>query len=279
MSGDYRVAAVMGWPVAHSRSPIMHRYWLGRYGIGGDYVKLPVQPANLATALRALPALGIVGCNLTLPHKEAALAVVDDKTPAVRQIGAANTIIVRSDGSLLADNSDSFGFMANLRTLLPAWHASGPVVVLGAGGAARAVVAALVEEGVAEIRLLNRSAARAETLACAFNGRVRIRSWESRGEALGEASLVVNATSLGMAGAEPLDLSLDCLPREAVVYDLVYVPLETALLKAARARGNRTVDGLGMLLHQGRPGFAAWFGVMPEVTAELRAEMEASLRE
>ncbi|MGH7074761.1 MAG: shikimate dehydrogenase [Stellaceae bacterium] len=279
MSGDDRVAAVMGWPVAHSRSPLMHRYWLRHYGIAGDYVKLPVRAENLGAALRALPALGIVGANLTLPHKEAALAIVDDATHVARAIGAANTITVRPDGSLLADNSDAFGFIENLHAAALDWHpGTAPATVLGAGGAARAVVAALLDHGVPEVRLLNRNLARAEALRVALGGRmIRVLPWEKRTKALAGAGLLVNATSLGMAGASPLDLPLDRLPIDAIVDDIVYVPLETPLLAEARRRGHVAVDGLGMLLHQGRPGFALWFGTMPEVTAELRAIMEASL--
>jgi shikimate dehydrogenase len=278
MKAAYRVAAVLGWPVAHSRSPLMHRHWLGHYGIDGDYVKLPVRPEDLAAALRSLPALGIAGCNLTLPHKAAALASVDEVSPEARRIGAVNFVIVGADGRLLGDNSDAFGFIENLRHEAPEWRpASGPATVLGAGGAARAVVAALLDAGVPELRLVNRDATRAERLAADFGDRVRVRSWDGRAAALVETRLLVNATSLGMAGAPPLDLTLDALTPGAVVDDIVYVPLETPLLRAARARGLTAVDGLGMLLHQGRPGFAAWFGVMPEVTPELRALMAASL--
>jgi shikimate dehydrogenase len=278
MTDAWRVAAVLGWPVAHSRSPVMHRHWLRQYAIPGDYVKLPVRPENLAAALRALPALGLVGANLTLPHKAMALALVDEATPRARRIGAVNTVVVRPDGTLLGDNSDVFGFIESLRAAAPGWRAAaGPVTVLGAGGAARAVAAALIDEGVPELRLVNRGLARAEALAVALGGPIRILPWPERAAALAGARLVVNATSLGMAGAAPLDLALDDLPRDAVVSDIVYVPLETPLLKAARARGHVAVDGLGMLLHQGRPGFAAWFGTMPEVTAALRALMEAAL--
>ena len=278
MKSAYRVAAVMGWPVAHSRSPLMHRHWLAHYGIDGDYVKLPVRPEDLAAALRALPALGIAGCNLTLPHKAAALAAVDEVSPQARRIGAVNSVTVGSGGRLIGDNSDAFGFIENLHLEAPQWRpAAGPATVLGAGGAARAVVAALLDAGVPELRLVNRDPTRAEALAADFGDRIRVRSWDGRAEALAQSRLLVNATSLGMAGAPPLDLALDALAADAVVDDIVYVPLETPLLRAARARGNTTVDGLGMLLHQGRPGFAAWFGVMPEVTPELRALMAASL--
>jgi len=278
MSDAGRLAGVMGWPVAHSRSPVLHRYWLERHGLAGDYVKLPVRPENLARALRALPDLGFAGVNLTIPHKEAALALLDTVEPRARSIGAVNTVTVSADGSLHGANSDAFGFIENLKEGAPDWRAAaGPALVLGAGGAARAVVAALLAAGVGELRLVNRNQARAEQLAAAYDGRVRILPWDQRAAALAGVTLLVNTTSLGMAGAPPLDLPLDELPADAVVNDIVYIPLETPLLAAARRRHNSVVDGLGMLLHQGRPGFAAWFGVSPEVTPELRARMEATL--
>ncbi|HEX4112496.1 MAG TPA: shikimate dehydrogenase [Stellaceae bacterium] len=278
MSDDYRVAGVMGWPVAHSRSPAMHRYWLERHGLAGDYVKLAVPPKNLARALRALPDLGFAGCNLTIPHKEAALDLVDAVDDQARAIGAVNTIIVRPHGMLQGFNSDAFGFIENLKAEAPQWRAAaGPAVVLGAGGAARAVVAALLDHGVDELRLVNRHRERAEQLASAYDGRVRVWDWEQRAAALAGGRLLVNTTSLGMHGTAPLDLPLADLPADAVVNDIVYTPLETPLLAAARKRGNPTVDGIGMLLHQGRPGFAGWFGIRPEVTPELRARVIATL--
>jgi shikimate dehydrogenase len=276
MSDDYRIAGVMGWPVAHSRSPVMHRYWLERHGLAGDYVKLPVPPERLARALRALPDLGFAGCNLTLPHKAAALGMVDVVDDQARAIGAVNTIIARPNGILHGFNSDAFGFIENLKAAAPHWRA-GPAAVLGAGGAARAVVAALLAEGVPELRLVNRHRDRAEQLAAAHDSRVRVLDWEQRAAALADVTLLVNTTSLGMAGMASLDLPLDDLPADAVVNDIVYTPLETPLLAAARRRGNPVADGLGMLLHQGRPGFAAWFGIRPEVTPELRARMLATL--
>ncbi len=277
MSESYRLAGVMGWPVAHSRSPVMHRYWLAHHGIEGDYVKLPVRPENLARALRALPALGLAGCNLTIPLKEQALALVDRLDPLARRIGAVNTIAVAADGSLEGANTDAFGFIENLRAEAPQWRANvGAALVLGAGGGARAVVAALLDEGVPEVRLANRNLERADALAVSFGDKIRVVPWDHRARALAKLALLVNATSLGMAGSVPLDLPLGALPAEAVVADLVYVPLITPLLAAARERGNAIVDGLGMLMHQGRPGFAAWFGVKPEVTPELRKRMLAT---
>ncbi|HEY5208385.1 MAG TPA: shikimate dehydrogenase [Stellaceae bacterium] len=278
MSDAGRLAGVMGWPVAHSRSPVLHRYWLERHGLTGDYVKLAVRPENLGRALRALPDLGFAGVNLTIPHKEAALALLDTIEPQARAIGAVNTVTVSDDGSLHGANSDAFGFIENLKEGAPDWRGpAGPALVLGAGGAARAAVAALLAAGVGELRLVNRNQARAELLAAGHDGRVRVLPWSQRAAALAGVRLLVNTTSLGMAGAPPLDLALDDLPADAVVNDIVYTPLETPLLAAARRRHNPVVDGLGMLLHQGRPGFAAWFGISPEVTPELRARLEATL--
>ncbi len=272
-------AGVMGWPVEHSRSPALHGFWLKHYGIAGDYVKLPVPPDGLRAALRALPEKGFAGCNLTLPHKEAALAIIDHIDASARRIGAVNTIVVRADQSLEGRNTDAFGFFENLRAGAPGWRADrGAAAVLGAGGAARAVLAALIDAGVPEIRLLNRHRARAESLAAALGGNIRVLDWEVRERALAGAALLVNTTSLGMRGAPPLDLALDALDPAAVVNDIVYVPLETPLLAAARRRGNSIVDGLGMLLHQARPAFAAWFGAMPEVTPDLRRTIEATLQ-
>jgi shikimate dehydrogenase len=271
-------AGVMGWPVEHSRSPALHGFWLEQYRIAGDYVLLSVPPERLEAALRALAADGFAGCNLTLPHKEQALRLVDRADATARRIGAVNTIVVAADGTLEGRNTDAFGFHENLVTTVPEWRAAaGPAVVLGAGGAARAVVTSLLDQGAAEIRLLNRHRERADALAAALGGPISVLDWKERGAALDGAALLVNATSLGQAGQPPLALALDALPTGAVVNDIVYVPLETPLLAAARARGNSVVDGLGMLLHQARPAFAAWFGVMPEVTPELRRRIMAGL--
>jgi shikimate dehydrogenase len=268
-----RLAGVMGWPISHSRSPVLHGWWLQEYGIAGAYVPLAVKPDRIEQAIRGLPALGFSGCNVTIPHKEAALRLVDRVDPLAKRIGAVNTIVAAEDGTLSGSNTDAFGFIESLGR---DWRAeTGPAVVLGAGGAARAVIVALAERGAPEIRIVNRTQERAETLAAEFGGRAV--SWEAREAALDEAALVVNTTSQGMKGEKPLDLALTRLPRTATVFDIVYVPLETPLLAAARARGNRTVDGLGMLLHQARPGFEAWFGVAPEVTPELRRAVEATL--
>jgi shikimate dehydrogenase len=282
ITGRARLAGIMGWPVSHSRSPVLHAFWLEQLGIDGAYVPLAVRPGQLEQALRALPTLGFRGCNLTIPHKQAALAIVDRVNPVAQRIGAVNTIIVAADGSLDACNTDAYGFRENLRETAPDWRVgSGPAVVLGAGGGARGVLAALTEEGVREIRLVNRTRARAEAVArelATEATQITVHSWKERNDVLCDAGLLVNTTSLGMEGEPPLAIDLSPLPTSAVVVDIVYVPLETALLATARRRGNPVVDGLGMLLHQGRPGFEAWFGRAVAVSPELRAAMLASLR-
>ena len=276
-SGKAKVAGVMGWPIAHSRSPLLHGHWLERYAIDGAYVPLAVRPSDLRVALRALPALGMAGVNVTVPHKEAALGHLDGLDETARRLGAVNTVVVAQDGRLEGRNSDGFGFMENLRDKAPSWRAgAGPAVMLGAGGAARAIGFALLAAGVPELRIANRTPARAKALARDLGARCRALDWSERAESLAGAALLVNATSLGMAGQAALDLDLERLAADAVVNDIVYAPLETELLQAARARGNVAVDGLGMLLHQARPAFRAFFGVDPEVTAELRRVVEES---
>lgn len=270
LSGRAKLAGVIGWPVAHSRSPRLHGYWLERYGIDGAYVPLAVEPAHVAQALRVLALVGFRGVNVTVPHKEAALAAVDVLDADTRRIGAVNTVTMASDGSLTGSNTDGIGFLAHLRASAPSWDTAGAAVVIGAGGAARAVVAALIGAAVPEIRLVNRTRERAEELAHAFDGPIRVMPWVARHGALEGATLVVNTTALGMTGQPALDLSLDALPNRACVFDCVYAPLATPLLTAARARGLVAVDGLGMLIHQARPGFHAWFGVVPEVDDGLR---------
>lgn len=281
ITGTTHLAGIMGWPVAHSRSPLLHGFWIEQTGVDGAYVPLPVRPEDVAEALRALSILGFRGCNLTIPHKQLALAVADRIEPLARRIGAVNTIIVASDGKLEARNTDAFGFRENLRETAPDWNpASGPAVVLGAGGSARAVVAALADAGVSEIRVVNRTISRAEALArdlAAPTTRISVHPWREASTVQRDAGLLANTTSLGMAGEPPLDLDLSQLPLSAPVVDIVYVPLETELLAVARRRGHLVVDGLGMLLHQGRPGFEAWFGAPVRVTPELRAAMVASL--
>lgn len=271
LSGRARIAGVIGWPVAHSLSPRLHGFWLRHYGIDGAYVPLPVAPEDLAAAVTALPKLGFVGANVTIPHKETVMACLDHVSPLAQKVGAVNTLIVGPDGKISGLTTDGFGFLASLASSQPGWQAStGVAVVIGSGGAARAIVQALIEAGAPEIRLVNRTAARARALAGHLGGPITLIDWHDRERALESATLLVNATSLGMRGEPPLALALDALPRDAVVADIVYVPLLTELLASAAARGNRVVDGLGMLLHQARPAFAAWFGIEPEVTPELK---------
>jgi shikimate dehydrogenase len=265
------LAGVMGWPVAQSRSPRLFDHWFATHGLPGRYVPLAVCEADFAEVYRALPKAGFRGVNVTIPHKRPALTLADGATDAARAIGAANMIRFEPDGRIFADNTDAYGFLESLCTGAPDWRGdSGPALVLGAGGAARAVVHALLGAGVPEIRLANRTAENAEALAGEFGRPVSAVSWEERADAADGAALLVNTTSLGMTGKPPLHMPLEALPAHAVVLDIVYVPLETPLLSAARARGLIPVDGLGMLLHQARPAFRAWFGIDPEVDAALR---------
>lgn len=265
------LAGVIGSPIAHSRSPVLHGYWLKRYGIRGHYIPLDIAQADLREALQFLPRMGFVGLNVTIPHKESVLALADIVTDRAALIGAANTLIFRKDGKVHADNTDGAGFVANLRQHAPDWDpASGPAVVFGAGGAARAVVAALIEVGVPEIRLTNRTRPRADALRAAFGAKVAVLDWVQAPAALSDAATVVNTTALGMVGKPEFALSLDQINPGALVNDLVYTPLETHFLQAAAARGCRTVDGLGMLLHQAAPGFERWFGQRPEVDQATR---------
>lgn len=274
ITGAAKLAGVMGWPVAHSLSPALHGHWLDSLGIDGAYLPLAVAPENFAQVLAALPKMGFRGVNVTVPHKEAALAAVDETDALARRIGAVNTVVVCDDGKLTGTNTDGFGFLENLNAGAPEWDAgAGPAVVLGAGGAARAVAVALIDAGAPEIVLVNRTRERAEKIAADLGGPLKVHDWDDRAAVLKDTNLLVNTTTLGMTGKAPLDLSLDTLPGTALVNDIVYAPLETDLLAAARARGNPAVDGLGMLLHQARPGFEAWFGAAPEVTPDLRARI------
>ncbi|MCU0856297.1 MAG: shikimate dehydrogenase [Rhodobacteraceae bacterium] len=271
------LAGVIGAPIAHSRSPALHGYWLRKYGIRGFYVPLEVAQADLEDVLRAMPRMGFVGANVTIPHKETVLRLADIVSDRAALIGAANTLIFRADGKIHADNTDGYGFLENLRQGVPGWRAdAGPCTVLGAGGAARAVVASLLEAGAEEIRITNRTRNRAEALRAEFGTKVVIYDWVQAGNALEEAATVVNTTSLGMVGKSEFRVPLDGLSSDAVVTDLVYTPLDTALLVRAREIGCRTVDGLGMLLHQAVPGFERWFGVKPEVDAALREAVLAA---
>ena len=267
----------MGWPISHSRSPLLHGYWLRELNIDGAYLPFAVNPENIEFALRSLPILGISGVNLTVPHKEFAMSVCDHIDSIGRRIGAVNTIIVNDDGTLSGTNTDAFGFLENLRAE-SAWRASaGPALVLGAGGAARAIVAALIDDGICEVRLANRTLSRAEALAADFGRAVTTVPWDQINAAMDGTSLLVNTSALGMTGQPDLELDLHDLPDTAVVNDIVYSPLDTTLLRKAKTRGNSVVDGLGMLLHQARPGFTAWFGEEPTVSDGLRAHILADL--
>lgn len=278
LTANARIAGVIGWPVGHSLSPRLHGYWLDRYGLDGAYMPLAVRPERVGAAVAGLAALGFAGANVTVPHKEAALEAVDEATATARRIGAVNTLVVQGDGSVAGDNTDAFGFREAVKDAVPGWRAdAGPAVVLGAGGAARAVVATLVDEGAPTLRLSNRTPERAKALAAEFAGPCAAAPWAERADALAGAALVVNTTSLGMAGQPPLEIDLGALPPDAVVVDIVYRPLRTPLLAAAARRGNLVVDGLGMLMHQARPGFARWFGVEPEVTEALRRHLVGAL--
>lgn len=276
LSGKARLAGVMGWPVGHSLSPRLHGHWFERYRIDGAYVPLPVRPEDLELAFRALPRLGFLGWNVTIPHKERARALVDRCDTAAERMGAVNTVLVRPDGTLEGYNTDGQGFLASLLAAAPDFQATtGPVLLLGAGGAARAIAWVLLEAGAPLLRLANRTPERAARLGhelkATFAGRIAMTPWPPPAAALVDLALLVNATSLGMRGQPPLPIDLAPLPQTALVADLVYTPLETPLLAAARARGNPVVDGLGMLLHQAVPGFRHWGGREPEVDQALRA--------
>jgi shikimate dehydrogenase len=276
-TGAAVVAGVCGWPIKHSRSPRIHNYWLRQYGIDGVYVPFAMPPEGAKDAIRMLPALGIRGMNVTVPNKEEAYKAMDKVDRWAQRLKAVNTIVVR-DGLLYGANTDASGFLESLREAQPGWRAdAGPVVVLGAGGAARAIVAGLQDEGAPEIRIANRTPERAAAIRDEFGKPVRPILWERRVDALGDAALLINTTSLGMEGQPALDIDLAELPATSVVYDIVYVPLETPLLAAARARGNSAIDGLGMLLHQARPGFREWFGTDPVVDQALREHVLAVL--
>jgi shikimate dehydrogenase len=274
---SFGIAGLLGWPVAHSRSPVIHNHWLEHHRIPGRYVLFPVPPEKLEAAVRGLAALGLRGCNVTTPHKQAIFPLLDRVDDLARKIAAVNTVVVEKDGTLTGFNNDGNGFIQSLRDADPQWRPdTGPSVVLGAGGAARAVAASLAAQGAKEIRLANRTLDKAKEIADAVGPVVKVLPWDRRADALDGAALLANATSLGMAGKPPLEISLDRLPKRALVGDLIYIPPETPLLAAARTRGNITVNGLGLLLNQARPAFNAWFGVMPEITPELRQAIAAT---
>lgn len=272
MSGKIPLAGVIGSPISHSKSPQIHKHWLKTNGLAGDYVPMDVASADLRDVLKTLPKAGFVGVNITIPHKEAVLEIADLVTDRATLIGAANTLIFRKDGKIHADNTDGYGFIENLKAGAPHWRPSiGPATVMGAGGSARAVIASLLDAGVPEILLTNRTRVRAEKLADDFGQRLTVVDWVQAGNILEESALIVNTTSLGMIGKPAMRVPLDGLRRGAVVTDLVYAPLKTDLLAAAEQAGCITVDGLGMLLHQAVPAFERWFGKRPEVDSATRA--------
>ena len=278
MSASIKLAGVIGWPVTQSLSPLMHGHWLQELGLKGAYVPLAVRPEDFGRVVHVLPMMGFAGASVTIPHKESAFALASELDEDARAVGAVNTLVFKDEG-IRGLNTDVGGFAAHLSdTLGPKAAAEGPAVVLGAGGAARAVVHALFKAGAPEIRILNRTKERAEALAKLFDGRPHVEDWGAWDSAFQSARLVVNTTSLGMVGKPALEISLHALPTTAAVADIVYNPLETDLLRQAKAKGHRTVDGLGMLMHQGVPAFAAWFGTTPKVTPALRARLVEALR-
>ncbi len=277
----FRLAGLIGWPVAQSRSPVIHNHWIARHALSGRYVPLAVPPRRLAAAIAGLPALGFRGCNVTMPHKLAVMPMLHRVNETARRVGAVNTIVVEEDGTLSGANTDGEGFVQSLLDAQPGWHAdAGPAVLLGAGGAARAVLVALIERGARDIRLLNWTDETARAIAAEFGGPrggpVVAYPWSQRHDVVADAALLINATNQGMAGKPALDIDLHRLSPGTLVADLIYTPPETPFLAAARIRGNQTVNGLGMLLHQARPGFHAWFGVLPTVTPELRQIVAAT---
>ncbi|MGQ4274314.1 shikimate dehydrogenase [Terrihabitans sp. B22-R8] len=270
-------ACVIGWPINHSRSPLIHSHWLDRHDLAGSYVRHAVEPTSLPTFVSELRQGRFVGCNVTVPHKEAIMPLLDEVTPTARSIGAVNTVW-RENGRLIGGNTDTDGFLANLDELVPEWDRSPlQAVILGAGGAARALAYGLKARGADNVAVVNRSKPRADAISADLGEPVQAFAWEELPDLLKNATFLVNATSLGMQGQPPLDIDLGPLPKAAVVSDIVYVPLKTPLLKEAEIRGHRTAEGLGMLLHQAVPGFEKWFGIRPKVTGELRAIVEAEI--
>jgi shikimate dehydrogenase len=273
----FALAGIIGWPVAQSRSPVIQNFWLKQYKIAGRYVLLPVTEDKLGAALRGLQTLGFRGCSVTMPHKQSVMPLLDRVDPMAKRIGAVNTIVVQDDGTLRGFNNDGVGFVQSVYDAKPGWKPGcGPILVLGAGGAARAVVVALLEHGAQDIRVCNRSPERAEGMVSEIGGPVSVLPWERRNDALADVSLLVNATDRGMLGKPALDVSLARLPAQAIVGDLIYIPPETPFLAAARAQGNLTVNGLGLLLNQARLAFEAWFGVLPEITPALHEAVAAT---
>ncbi len=271
ISGKAIIAGVIGWPIKHTLSPILHNYWLRLYKIDGVYIPIETQPENLERVIRSLPLLGFAGANVTIPHKEIAYNIVDEATEKARRVEAVNTLIIRDNGSIIGDNTDSTGFIGNLRFgLQTKLDHKRPTVVIGAGGAARSVVAALLDMGMEEIHIVNRTLEKAQQFSRLFSQNINILPWQQLDKSLENSGLLINTTPLGMTNRPPLDIDLTALPKDAVVTDIVYTPLKTPLLKAALKRGNKIVDGLGMLIHQAVPGFTAWYKTEPNITKDLR---------
>jgi shikimate dehydrogenase len=275
----FGLVGVIGWPIAQSRSPILHNYWIAKYKLDGRYVPLAVEPDRLTDAVHGLRGLGFRGCNVTMPHKQTIMPLLDNVTDTARRIGAVSTVVIDEDRKMSGTNNDGNGYINSLLEVAPDWKPdSGPIAILGAGGAARAVLVALIERGAKEIRLINRTLEHAERIAAEFGAPVKVVPWERRSDVIEDVALLTNATNQGMTGKPTLDMSLERLSKQALVSDLIYVPPETQFLEGARKRGNVTVNGLGMLMHQARPAFKAWFGVMPDITPDLRATIEATFK-
>ena len=271
MKQNVPIAGVIGNSISHSKSPKLHQHWLRRYGIRGEYVPLHVESENLESVIRSMPKMGFVGANVTIPHKVDVMQFADQISDRAILVGAANTLTFKDDGKIYADNTDGYGFMANLRQGAPDWDPkSGPAMVLGAGGACRAIIVALADAGVTEIFLTNRTRAKADALRAEFGARIQVVDWVQAGNVVEDAATLINTTSLGMTGQPELRVPLDGLRPDTLVTDIVYSPLQTSLLAQAQAAGCRTIDGLGMLLHQGVPGFERWFGKRPEVDDATR---------
>ncbi|CCE02604.1 shikimate dehydrogenase [Bradyrhizobium sp. STM 3809] len=276
-ANGFGLAGVIGMPVAHSRSPTIHNFWLNAHGLRGVYVPLAVQPERLKEALAGLVALGFRGCNVTMPHKQTAMPLLHRVNDTARRIGAVNTIVVEQDGTLSGFNNDGNGFVQSLRDARPDWRADeGPILLLGAGGAARAVVVALLENGARDIRISNRTADKAQAIAKEFGSAIRTVAWDDRSDAVADVALLINSTDRGMIGKPALEIDLGRLSAKTLVADLIYTPRETPFLADARARGCTTVNGLGLLLNQARLAFQAWFGVLPDVTPELIKAIQAT---
>ena len=272
------MTGVMGYPIEHSRSPIIHNHWIKQYKLSGTYGLFPVNPKNLEKAIQGISALGLAGCNVTIPHKVEATRYMDWLDPFAKKVGAINTIVVQPSGEMQGFNHDGYGYLSSIKESLPDWSAShGPIVVIGAGGASRAILVALLDAGAQEIRLINRTTEKARELANEFGPEICPVIWQDRHNALAGSTLVVNTTNQGMHNQPELDIHLDELPQNALVSDIIYTPLQTKFLKDASNRGNTSINGLGMLLHQARPAFESWFGVMPNVTAELKDKLLKSL--